>query len=325
MRLRGIGPEVLLLCFLVVGAAAFALGRRTARGRRVRRDLEYFTGLDHLVNDRYDRATEVFTRLADKSHEADIQFALGSLMRRRGEVDRAIAIHTELTQHREAGVREQATFALGLDYLSAGLMDRAEEKLRSLMASERYRTSVIERLAWVYEQQHEWRAALDLWRELPADKQVETADVAAHYCCALGEAALAARDFESALAQVAAARAHSPHLARAAILAARVAVASGETTKAFDLYAEALEHSRTMQVAFEREARDAVAGRADELSQKLRAAPPPEEAAIPEPPRFRCEECGVASITWHWRCPSCRSWDCLRANVAPGGGSNIQR
>jgi hypothetical protein len=38
MRLRGIGPEVLLLCFLVVAAAAFALGRRTTRGRRLRRD-----------------------------------------------------------------------------------------------------------------------------------------------------------------------------------------------------------------------------------------------------------------------------------------------
>jgi lipopolysaccharide biosynthesis regulator YciM len=314
MRLRGIGPEVLLLCFIVVGAAAFALGRRTARGRRVRRDLEYFAGLDHLVNDRYDRATEVFTRLADKSHEADIQFALGSLMRRRGEVDRAIAIHTELGQHREAAVREQATFALGLDYLSAGLMDRAEEKFRSLMSSERYRPAVLERLAWVYEQQHEWKGALELWRELPPEKQRERADVAAHYCCALGEAALAARDFDAARAQVAAARMHSPALARASILAARVAAASGEPARAFDLYAAALAESRTLQTAFEREAREAVAGRADEFSRKLREVPPPEEAVAPEPPRFRCEECGVASVTWHWRCPSCRSWDSLRAS-----------
>src|SRR6188474_3285206 len=177
MRLRGIGPEVLLLCFLIIGAAAFALGRRSARGRRLRRDVDYFAGLDHLVNDRFDRATEVFTRLADKSHEADIQFALGSLMRRRGEVDRAIAIHSELGQHREPAVREQATFALGLDYLSAGLMDRAEEKFRSLMGSERYRPAVLERLASVYEQQREWKAALELWHELPPEKQVERAAV----------------------------------------------------------------------------------------------------------------------------------------------------
>lgn len=314
MRLRGIGPEVLLLCFLVVGAAAFALGRRTARGRRVRRDVEYFAGLDHLVNDRYDRATEVFTRLADKSHEADIQFALGSLMRRRGEVDRAIAIHTELSAHREPAVREQATFALGLDYLSAGLMDRAEEKFRSLMPSERYRSAVLERLAWLYEQQHEWQTALDLWHELPAEQRRETADVAAHYCCALGEAALAARDYAAARAQVAAARVHSPHLARAAILSARIAAATGENGPAFEQYAQALGGSRTMQVAFEREAREVLGPRAEEFSARLRATPAADDARVPDPPRFRCEQCGVASVTWHWRCPSCRTWDSLRAN-----------
>jgi lipopolysaccharide assembly protein B len=315
MRLRGIGPEVLLLCFLVVGAAAFLLGRRSARGRRVRRDVDYFAGLDHLVNDRYDRATEVFTRLADKSHEADIQFALGSLMRRRGEVDRAIAIHTELSQHREAAIREQATFALGLDYLSAGLMDRAEEKLRSLMGSERYRPSVLERLAWVYEQQREWRAALELWSELPAEKQRETAVVAAHYCCELGETALAAKDLEAARAQVAAARAHVPTLARANILAARIAIAAGDSDKALDLYAGALASSRSIQVAFEREAQDALPGRSAALAEKLLASPRVDEAALPEPARFRCEQCGVDSLTWHWRCPSCRSWDSLRANL----------
>lgn len=314
MRLRGIGPEVLLLCFLVVGAAAFALGRRTARGRRVRRDVEYFTGLDHLVNDRYDRATEVFTRLADKSHEADIQFALGSLMRRRGEVDRAIAIHTELGQHREPAVREQATFALGLDYLSAGLMDRAEEKLRSLLDSERYRPSVLERLAWVYEQQHDWRAALELWHELPSEKQRERAGVAAHYCCELGEAALAARDFATARAQLAAARAHAPSLARASLLAARISAAAGESDKAVDLYADVLGSSRGLRLAFEQEARESLPGEAAELADRLRAAPPADERALPEPARFRCEECGVASITWHWRCPSCRNWDSLRAS-----------
>ena len=37
----------------------------------------------------------------------------------------------------------------------------------------------------------------------------------------------------------------------------------------------------------------------------------------PEPPRlearFRCEDCGVGSVTWHWRCPGCRSWDSLQS------------
>jgi lipopolysaccharide biosynthesis regulator YciM len=312
MRLRGIGPEVLLLCFLLVGAAAFVLGRRTSRGRRLRRDLDYFTGLDHLVNDRYDRATEVFTRLATKSHEADIQFALGSLMRKRGEVDRAIAIHTELEGNREAAIREQATLALGLDYMSAGLLDRAEEKLRNLMGSPRYRAAVLERLAWVYEQQREWRAALDIWRELPPEKQRERAVVAAHYCCELGEAALAARDFDAARAHLAAARVHAEDAARVQMLAARLAAAT-QDPKALELYTTALGGSLAMQDAFLPEAHAALGPAAGELDTRLRAQQLPEREPPPVSARFRCDQCGVASVTWHWRCPSCRSWDSLQS------------
>jgi len=313
MRLRGIGPEVLLLCFLLVGAAAFLLGRRTARGRRLRRDLDYFTGLDHLVNDRYDRATEVFTRLATTSHEADIQFALGSLMRKRGEVDRAIAIHTELESNRENAIREQATYALGLDYMSAGLLDRAEEKLRNLLGSQRYRAAVLERLAWVYEQQREWRAALDIWRELPPEQQRERAIVAAHYCCELGEAALAAKDFDAARTQLAAARVHAPQAARVRMLAARIAAATGEEDKALELYTTALAGSRTLQEAFLSEAHAALRSDAGQLDARLRQHQPPEPEPPPVSARFRCDQCGVASVTWHWRCPSCRSWDSLQS------------
>jgi lipopolysaccharide biosynthesis regulator YciM len=313
MRLRGIGPEVLLLCFLLVGAAAFVLGRRTARGRRLRRDLDYFTGLDHLVNDRYDRATEVFTRLATKSQEADIQFALGSLMRKRGEVDRAIAIHSELAGNREVAIREQATYALGLDYMSAGLLDRAEEKLRDLMGSPRYRAAVLERLAWCYEQQRDWRAALDIWRELPPELQRERAGVAAHYCCELGEAALAVADFDAARANLAAARVHAAGAARVRMLAARIAAATGEDDKTLELYTEALTGSRSIQEAFLDEAHAALKNSAGELDARLLASQP----AVSEPPpvnaRFRCDQCGVASVTWHWRCPSCRSWDSLQS------------
>src|SRR5215510_6178046 len=311
MRLRGIGPEVLLLCFLVVAAAAFALGWRSARGKRMRRDVDYFAGLDHLVNDRFDRATEVFTRLATKSHEADIQFALGSLMRRRGEVDRAIAIHTELSQSGETGIRERATFALGLDYMSAGLLDRAEERLRDLLGSAQFRPAVLERLAWVYEQQHDWRAALDVWRELPPEKQRERAAVAAHYYCELGEAALGARDLGEARAHLAAARVHAPDAARVRMLAARIAAASGETPKALDLYTEALAGSRTMQEAFVEEAHAALASSAGELDARLRERQVVEEQLPLQDARFRCEQCGVGSVTWHWRCPRCRSWDSL--------------
>ena len=275
MRLRGIGPEVLLLCFLVIGAAAFVLGRRSARARRVRGDTEYFAGLDHLVNDRYDRAAEVFTRLATKSHEAEIQFALGSLMRKRGEVDRAIAIHTGLAENRDPAVREQATLALGLDYMSAGLMDRAEEKLRSLLGSERYRAGGAGKAGVGL------RAAARLARGAGpvARTAARKTDRTSRGCRALllrtrGSGAGQPAIWPPRARQLAAARVHAPDGARTRMLAARIAAASGEESRALELYTAALAGSRTMEEAFLQEAHAALGPRAVDLDQPAAGATP---------------------------------------------------
>jgi len=139
--------------------------------------------------------------------------------------------------------------------------------------------------------------------------------VAAHYCCEIGEAALAGSDLAVARAQVAAARVHDAGSARASILAARIAAASGDEAKALELYSAALGASRTILVAFESEAREALKSRGGALTDYLLQHPPQDETVPPEPPRFRCEECGVANTTWHWRCPSCRNWDSLRSTI----------
>jgi lipopolysaccharide biosynthesis regulator YciM len=31
--------------------------------------------------------------------------------------------------------------------------------------------------------------------------------------------------------------------------------------------------------------------------------------------RYQCEDCGLLSIGWYWRCPKCRSWDSMRPAV----------
>src|SRR5689334_20581485 len=133
-------PFLLGLAFILVGVAAWYMGRRTAVARTVRLPRDYYVGLEHLINDRYDHAAEVFTRMAEaEGDEAEIQFALGSLFRRRGEVDRAISLHTRLREEGPPELREKAAFALGLDYLSAGLMDRAERLFEELSASREFR------------------------------------------------------------------------------------------------------------------------------------------------------------------------------------------
>ncbi len=137
-------PILLALAFVSVGFAAWILGRRNGAARTVRLPRDYYVGLDHLITDRFDHAAEIFSRMAQAGmaqadgDAAEIQFALGSLFRRRGEVDRAIAIHSQLKEQGAVVLRDKAAFALALDYLSAGLMDRAERLLEELAASREY-------------------------------------------------------------------------------------------------------------------------------------------------------------------------------------------
>ena len=85
-------PILLALAFIAVGIAAWVLGRRNGAARTVRLPRDYYVGLDHLINDRFDHATEIFSRMAQADGDAaEIQFALGSLFRRRGEVEARVS------------------------------------------------------------------------------------------------------------------------------------------------------------------------------------------------------------------------------------------
>src|SRR5438094_4075110 len=64
----------------------------------------------------------------------DLHFALGSLFRRQGEIDRAIRMHQNLLDRPDlaADKRQAATFELAQDFHRAGLLDRAEEMFTKL-------------------------------------------------------------------------------------------------------------------------------------------------------------------------------------------------
>src|SRR5688500_14319051 len=76
---------------LAAGWAATVWYQERRRRRRVRRRERYLEGLRYLLDEKPDRALEVFHGLAALDDETvDTHFALGSLYRRSGEVDRAI-------------------------------------------------------------------------------------------------------------------------------------------------------------------------------------------------------------------------------------------
>jgi lipopolysaccharide biosynthesis regulator YciM len=235
-------PILLALAFIAVGIAAWVLGRRNGAARTVRLPRDYYVGLDHLINDRFDHATEIFSRMAQADGDAaEIQFALGSLFRRRGEVDRAIALHSRLREHGAVALREKAAFALALDYLSAGLMDRAERLLEELAASREYRNAALDHLLRIYEQQGDWANALKIFHDLPPNLQHERRTVAAHYLCELAEHALLQGDTERARTLLRQAHTHDADLPRAQVLTARMTELGGNSGEALMLYLSALE------------------------------------------------------------------------------------
>src|SRR4029077_1589277 len=133
------------------GLAAYFLGRRNGAARTVRLPRDYYVGLDHLINDRFDHAAEILARMAQADGDAaEIQFALGSLFRRRGEVDRAIAIHSRLREHGAGDLCDRAVFALAVHYTRAGLMDRSERVFEELSASPAYRRAALDHLVGIY-------------------------------------------------------------------------------------------------------------------------------------------------------------------------------
>jgi lipopolysaccharide assembly protein B len=358
-------PALLLaLAFIAVGVAAWYLGRMTGPARTVRLPRDYYVGLDHLINDRFDHAVEIFARMAEADGDAaEIQFALGSLFRRRGEVDRAIAVHSRMREQGGSSLHDKAAFALALDYLSAGLMDRAERLLEELSASREYRKAALDHLVRIYESQGDWANALKIFHALPQALQSERRRVAAHYLCELAEQALVQGDPERARTLLRQARTHQADLPRADVLTARITELAGDAPGALTLYLKALEESPELALEIIPRVLGLWGNRGEdvlsEIAARLRrngtissrqlawllatALPPQEVRRLPDIAgevgsetesaadarslgalltrigdtggRYQCEDCGLLSVGWYWRCPKCRAWDSMRPAV----------
>ncbi|MCH8135878.1 MAG: lipopolysaccharide assembly protein LapB [Proteobacteria bacterium] len=228
--------------FLLLAAAGWALGRF---GEREEEDpppplnIDYLKGLNFLLNEQTDQALEHFlkmVRVDDKTIET--HFALGSLFRRRGEIDRAIRIHQNIIARPDLASeqRDQALFSLAKDYLKAGLLDRAEKMFTRLSQGSRYQVEALENLTRIYEQEKEWEKAIEAGQQLEVLGGRSLALEIAHYYCELAEAAAVAKDYGAARQYVKQAQAGRPRTLRGALTRAHIAQETDDSKTALRLY-----------------------------------------------------------------------------------------
>ena len=149
----------------------------------------YFKGLNHLLNEQQDQAIDAFIEAVQRDPDtSELHFALGNLFRRRGEYERAVRVHQHLLSRGDISEadRQRAQYDLAMDYVKAGILDRAETALRALQGTPLAAQALLALLS-IYERARDWRQAAEVSRQLDQEGQGQFDTRRSHYLCELAE------------------------------------------------------------------------------------------------------------------------------------------
>ncbi len=226
---------VWVILFVSCMASAWYFGYRANPQEDVtkRMDLhrDYLVGLNFLLNEETDKAVDVFIKMLEvDSDTVETHLAVGKLFRRRGEVDRAIRIHQNLIARPqlEKFYREQALYELGQDYLSAGMIDRAERIFLELINEKTHAERALKTLIDIYQQARDWQSAINMAQQYQSVTKQSMQTQIAHYYCELGETAFNKKSYRQAREFLDKADQADRHCARASLIHGKVLMAEGD-------------------------------------------------------------------------------------------------
>jgi len=191
----------------------------------------YFKGLNHLLNEQQDQAIDAFIEAVQRDPDtSELHFALGNLFRRRGEYERAVRVHQHLLSRGDISEsdRQRAQYDLAMDYVKAGILDRAETALRSLQDTPLAEQALLALLS-IYERGRDWRQAAEVSRQLDKEGPGQFDSRRAHYLC---ELAAQSKDNQATHSLLQEAVTSAPQLARPRIALAHWLQANGESLQA---------------------------------------------------------------------------------------------
>lgn len=243
-----LGIFLLVLAAIAIG---WGLGRWSRRSGRVEHPetlpAAYYKGLNYLINQQPDQGIEAFLEsLEVNATTLETHIALGNLMRRKGEVDRAILIHQNLLGRSSLNAvqRHQAHFELARDYHKAGLLDRAERLLLDLVEeAPELRVEALTLLTDIYDEEKEWQQAIDTGRQLLPRRRIGQRDYSQHavarrlayYSCEIAQAALENGDYRLAAEKLEQAFSFDRDCVRAGMLEAERLLSQGHPRRAIKL------------------------------------------------------------------------------------------
>jgi lipopolysaccharide biosynthesis regulator YciM len=239
------------------GAALFfALGWLASRKESSKQTSEsksalpeaYLRGLQSLLGDDQVRAIDAFTDLVRKEPDSlELHLALGHLFRRKGETDRAIRVHQNLLARQDLSPEKRAELLreLALDYIKAGLFDRAEQSLQSLSDSplayeaQKLRLDLAQRV-------RDWPLALSIAKAMlakatPTQQDVPGPQLLAHLLAEIAQLALQQGNHSDASKALQEAKAQDPDHPRAWIDECLIHIGLCDQEKADDMAMVVLE------------------------------------------------------------------------------------
>jgi len=248
--------NILLYALLLTAVAAgFFLGRKDRRRKRPQQAVitDYYHGLNFLLEDRPELGADRFIEAMEVSDATvDVHLAMASVVRRRGELEKAIRIHQNLLA---SPVLSQANkqlveMELARDYHAGGLLDRAEKLLLQVIRRRgTQETAGLELLLDLYEQEREWQSAIDVSAKL-VRRSDKTRVRVCHLYCELAEQALAKTDVRQALVCADKAQAMAANEARPYWILSRVELAQNNHRRALRNLQKATERSPELVGAY---------------------------------------------------------------------------
>jgi len=198
----------------------------------------YFQGLNFLLNEQQDKAIEAFIEVVKVDPQTiELHFALGSLFRRRGEIDRALRMHLNLVERADLDEekKQHALFELAQDYLKAGILDRSEVALQQLLTSP-YAKESLDFLLEIYQKEKDWLKAIDICQRLTDLTGQSHSKEAGAFYCELADYELGRKQIDAATVHLEQALEVYPHAVRANIMLGDIENSAGNQKSAIEIW-----------------------------------------------------------------------------------------